>query len=109
LVFVARTREEWLKRLEENDVPAGPLYNMAEVLADPQVTHLNLVEGVKHPKVGALKFVRSSVNYTGLHRAKGKPPPLLGEQTQTILTELGYSQAAVEELARQGVVKVAQG
>lgn len=109
LIFVARTRKEWLKRLDENDVPAAPLYNMAEVLADPQVTYLNLVEEVKHPKAGALKFVRSSVNYTGLHRAKDKSPPLLGEQTAAILTELGYSQAAVEDLARQGVVKVAQG
>ncbi|MEK7783492.1 MAG: CoA transferase, partial [Candidatus Binatota bacterium] len=44
LIFVARTRKEWLKRLDENDVPAAPLYNMAEVLADPQVTYLNLVE-----------------------------------------------------------------
>ncbi|MGH7771776.1 MAG: CaiB/BaiF CoA transferase family protein, partial [Candidatus Binatia bacterium] len=76
--FGTRTRDEWLKRLEENDVPASPLYNMAEVLADPQVRHLGLIEEVEHPKVGALKFVGSAVNYADLPRKKAGPPPLLG-------------------------------
>ena len=108
-IFSTGTRDEWLKRLEENDVPAGPLYNMAEVLGDPQVKHLGLVEEVKHPKAGKLKFVRSAVNYADLPGKRVSAPPLVGEQTTAILTELGYSQAAVEELARQGVVKVVQG
>ena len=108
-IFSTRTRDEWLKGLEENDVPAGPLYNMAEVLGDPQVKHLGLVEEIKHPKAGALKFVRSAVNYADLPGKRVSAPPLVGEQTTAILTELGYSQAAVEELARQGVVKVVQG
>jgi len=82
---------------------------MAEVLGDPQVKHLGLVEEIKHPKAGALKFVSSAVNYADLPRKRASAPPLLGEQTTAILTELGYSKAAVEELARQGVVKVAQG
>jgi formyl-CoA transferase len=42
--FSAMTRSEWLKKLEENDVPTAPLYNMAEVLGDPQVKHLELTE-----------------------------------------------------------------
>ena len=108
-IFSTRTRDEWLKRLEENDVPAGPLYNMAEVLGDPQVKHLGSVEEIKHPKAGKLKFVSSAVDYMDLPRTKANPPPLLGEQTTAILTELGYSKAAIGDLARQGVVKVAQG
>ena len=105
-IFSTRTRDEWLKRLEENDVPAGPLYNMAEVLGDPQVKHLGLVEEIKHPKAGALKFVRSAVNYADLPRKRASAPPLLGEQTTAILTELGYSKAAIGDLERLGIVKI---
>lgn len=106
-IFAVRTRSEWLKRLEENDVPAAPLYNVAEVLADKQVEHLGLVEEIEHPKAGRLKFVGSGVSYAGLSKEKGKPPPLLGEHTATVLNELGYSQDAIEKLARRGIVKVA--
>lgn len=105
LVFATRTRKEWLKRLDENDVPSGPLYNMAEVLADPQVIHLGLVHEVKHPKVGTFKFVGSPVNYSDLPKGSANPPPLLGEHTEAILAELGYSKAAVKKLNEQGVVK----
>ena len=105
LIFATRSRKEWLKRLEENDVPSGPLYNMAEVLADPQVIHLGLVHEVKHPKVGTFKFVGSPVNYSDLPKGSANPPPLLGEHTEAILVGLGYSKAAVKKLHEQGVVK----
>lgn len=104
--FAVRTRSEWLKRLEENDVPAAPLYNVAEVLADKQVEHLGLVEEIEHPKAGRLKFVGSGVSFTGLSKRKGKPPPLLGEQTAAILRELGYSPAGIQQLEKQGTVKL---
>lgn len=106
--FARRTREEWLKRLEKNDVPAGPLYNLAEVLADPQIKHLGLIEEVEHYKVGKLRFVGSAVNHVGLSRKKSHAPPLLGEHTGAILAELGYSQLAVKELEGQGVVRICQ-
>ncbi len=104
-VFTAKTREEWLKRLEADDVPAVPLYNVAEVLTDPQVKHLDLVEELTHPQAGKLKFVGAPVRYDGLAREKSAPPPLLGEQTAAILKQLGYDQAAIEELAARGVTK----
>ena len=106
-VFAAKTREEWLKQLEAEDVPAAPLYNMAEVLADPQVKHLGLIEELEHPQAGKLKFVGAPVRYDGLAQEKSAPPPLLGAHTRTILTDLGYDQAAIDELARQIIVRVA--
>jgi crotonobetainyl-CoA:carnitine CoA-transferase CaiB-like acyl-CoA transferase len=106
-VFAAKTRAEWLQRLEANDVPAAALYNVAEVLADPQVDHLGLTEELEHPKAGKLKFVTGPVHYEGnLPAQKSKPPPLLGEQTVAILNEMGYGRAAIDELAAQGVTKV---
>lgn len=102
--FATRTRSEWLKRLQENDVPAAPVYNVAEVLNDPQVKHLDLLEEVEHPKVGKLKFVRPSVNFANLPRDKTRPPPLLGEQTAAILAELGYDSGEIDRLDGEGVI-----
>ena len=93
--FATRDREEWLHLLDENDVPASPLYNMKEVLEDPQVLHLGVTEEVEHPKTGKAKFVGGPVRFEGLSVEKSGPPPLPGEHTEKILAELGYSKAEI--------------
>jgi crotonobetainyl-CoA:carnitine CoA-transferase CaiB-like acyl-CoA transferase len=104
--FATKTREQWLRRLEENDVPASPLYNMKEVLEDPQVLHLRMTEEVEHPKTGKAKFVGAPVRYEGLPVEKSEPPPLPGEHTVTILAELGYSRTEIERLSKTGAIQL---
>ncbi len=106
--FATRKRSEWLRELEANDVPAGPLYNMAEVLEDEQVQHLGLIEEMEHSVAGKLKFVGAPVHYSGLPGMEAVAPPLLGEQTKAVLAELGYERAEIEGLEAEGIVKVAQ-
>ncbi len=100
--FATRNREQWLRLLEENDVPASPLYNMKEVLEDPQVLHLGITEEVEHPKAGKAKFIGGPVRYEGLSVEKSGPPPLPGEHTNAILAELGYSKDDIEKLSKMG-------
>jgi crotonobetainyl-CoA:carnitine CoA-transferase CaiB-like acyl-CoA transferase len=106
-VFLTRSRAEWLQRLEADDVPVVPLYNVAEVLKDPQVRHLNLVEELDHPQAGKLQFVGGPVRYDGLTKEQATPPPLLGEHSTVILKTMGYDQAAIDGLARMGILKIA--
>jgi len=107
-MFLTRSRKEWLERLESNDVPVVPLYNVAEALADPQVRHLDLVEELAHPRAGKLQFVGGPVRYDGLAKEPSAPPPLLGEHTAAILKAMGYDHAAIDELAAMGIVKMVQ-
>jgi len=106
-VFLTRSRAEWLQRLEADDVPVVPLYNVAEALKDPQVRHLDLVEELAHPQAGKLQFVGCPVRYDGLAKEQSTPPPLLGEHSTAILKTMGYDQATIDGLARMGILKIA--
>jgi formyl-CoA transferase len=107
-IFATKTRQEWLKTLEAHDVPAVPLYNVAEVLGDPQVRHLDLVEELAHPQAGKLQFVGGPVRYDGLAKEPSTPPPLVGEHSAGILKELGYAQTAIDAFVAQGITKLGQ-
>jgi crotonobetainyl-CoA:carnitine CoA-transferase CaiB-like acyl-CoA transferase len=102
--FKTRTREEWLQRLEARDVPVGPLHDIAQALADPQVSHLKLTEEVEHSVVGKMKFVGPPVRYSNFIEERSLPPPLVGEHTVALLRELGYLDEAIEELRAQQVI-----
>ena len=103
--FRSRSRDEWLKILEANDVPAVPLYDVAEVLDDPQIKHLDLIEEIAHPQAGALKFVGGPVHFDAFDRVRSAPPPLVGEQSGKILGELGYSGSAIDDLTARGITR----
>jgi len=104
--FRTKTRDEWLKRLEANDVPVAPLYNIAEAMADPQVRHLGLTEELEHAKAGKLTFIGGPVKYDNLNKKISTPPPLLGEQTVAILSKIGYGQEAIDEFAAKGITRI---
>ena len=104
--FRMKPRDDWLKILQAADVPAVALNNVAEVLADPQVEHLDLLEEVDHPKAGKLRFIGGPVRFESLAERKSAPPPLLGEQSGRILLELGHSAAAIADLQARGITQM---
>ena len=84
-----------------------PLYDVAEVLDDPQVKHLGLIEEIEHPKAGKFKFVGGPVHFDNLPKDKAAAPPLVGEHSEKILRQLGYDDAAIEVLTTHCVTQVA--
>jgi crotonobetainyl-CoA:carnitine CoA-transferase CaiB-like acyl-CoA transferase len=90
--FATDTRERWLERLQTEDVPSSALNNLQEVLADPQVQHLGLVQEVTHPRMGSMQMVGSGITLESTP-TRMNPAPLAGEHTEQILAELGFSPA----------------
>jgi crotonobetainyl-CoA:carnitine CoA-transferase CaiB-like acyl-CoA transferase len=105
-IFMTRTRDEWLQRLQTSDVPVAPLYNIAEALADPQVAHLNLLEEVEHPRAGKMRFVGPPIGYDSLSRQPSVAAPSLGAHSAAVLAELGHDAQMIQRLDEQGVVRL---
>jgi crotonobetainyl-CoA:carnitine CoA-transferase CaiB-like acyl-CoA transferase len=102
--FKTRTSKDWSVRLEAVGVPAGPIYHMDEVFADPQVQHLGLAASVHHPARGDIRIVAEPVALSRTPAAITTPIAELGEHTNAVLAQLGYAPAEIEKLRKQHVV-----
>ncbi len=102
--FRKRPREDWLKALEENDVPSAPVYTIDQVFKDPQVRHLGIPVEVRHPKMGPNRFVGSAVNLSGTPAQMSLAAPMVGEHTEEVLKRLDCTPEALKALREKGVV-----
>ena len=102
--FQARTRAEWVAYLNERGVACGPIYNLAEVFEDPQVRHQRMLVEMPHPVHGRVKLLGMPIKLSGTPGEFRLPPPLLGEHTDEVLREAGYTAEAIAEMRSSGVV-----
>jgi crotonobetainyl-CoA:carnitine CoA-transferase CaiB-like acyl-CoA transferase len=108
-IFRQAPRSFWLDRLREHDVPSAPLYTLDEVFADPHIRHLGMVEEVEHIELGTVRLTRSGVRLSETPPAVRTAPPVLGQHSAEILSELGYSAEEVDALCRHGAEAVRSG
>ena len=95
----------WVELMNEVGVPCGPIYPIDQTFADPQVQHLERARPIDHPKLGALKAVGQAINMTRTPEPERlRPTPELGQHTDEVLRELGYSDRAITELRAGGIV-----
>ncbi len=100
----ALTTAEALARLEAASIPCGPIYDLAEVFADPQVAHLGLKPTVQHPKAGELTMTGLPYRLSRTPGSVRLPPPLLGEHTEALLAAVGYGSEEIAALREAGAV-----
>jgi formyl-CoA transferase len=103
-IFKRGRREEWLTQLIDNDVPAAPLNTLDEVFDDPQVREYGFPQVITHPKMGDVKMVGNAVDMSRTPPTIDKPPPILGEHADDILSSLGYDMAAIKTLRSKGTI-----
>lgn len=100
----ALTKDDVVRRLREANVPVGPINPLDAVFNDPTVRHLGLVAEVDHPVAGRVRAPGIPVRMDGTPPSVRTHPPLLGEHTDAVLGELGYSGDEIATLRREGAI-----
>jgi formyl-CoA transferase len=102
--LAAKTSEEWISVLNAAGVPCGPIYSLDQVFADPQVQHLQAAATVKHPVLGEIRVVNQAVGLSRTPATMASPPPEIGQHTDEVLAEAGYSAAEIAALHKNKVI-----
>ena len=102
--FLTRDADDWVVDLQANSVPAGPINDLADVFADPQVLHRDMFLEIPHPTLGSIKQTGLPIKFSRTPGGLDQHPPLLGEHNGAILKDLGYSESDIEELVTRSVI-----
>jgi crotonobetainyl-CoA:carnitine CoA-transferase CaiB-like acyl-CoA transferase len=101
---VMKTTAQWITLLENAAVPCGPINDLAGVFADPQVVHRGLHVDMPHAAGGTAPQVANPIRFSATPIDYRRAPPLLGQDTETVLKELGRSEADIATLRGAGIV-----
>ena len=103
---ITRTRssEEWIAAFNEAGVPAGYIYSIDEVFADPQVRHLQMAAPARHGKLGDIELVAQPIKLSATPFKVRRATPELGEHTDEVLVEAGYEEDDIAALRTAGAI-----
>jgi crotonobetainyl-CoA:carnitine CoA-transferase CaiB-like acyl-CoA transferase len=100
-----RSSADWLELLNARGIPCGPINNLDEVFADPQVRHRGLQIELDHPTAGSVPGVANPIRFSQTPIEFERAPPLLGQHTRAVLQRLlGLDDGALDELQVQEVI-----
>lgn len=104
-LFRQKTVAEWLQYCTDADVPAGPVNSLDKVFADPQTLARGMRVEMPHPTVETVQLAGTPLNLSGTPTQMRLPPPLLGEHTDEILTNLlSLNNETIADLRQNGVI-----
>ena len=107
-VFKQRTSAEWIGELEQAGVPCGPINNLEQVFADPQVRHRGMRIELPHRLAGNVSLVGSPMKFSATPVMYEQGPPTLGEHSRAVLEELlGLGEEEIRKLHNAGIVETA--
>jgi crotonobetainyl-CoA:carnitine CoA-transferase CaiB-like acyl-CoA transferase len=103
--LLQNTNEYWIERLEAVGVPCGPVSYRPNLYDDPQVQALDMMWQLRNGQHGNYLTPGHPIRFSRTPVRPGKGSPMLGENTDAVLRELGYSETAVGELRAAGILK----
>jgi crotonobetainyl-CoA:carnitine CoA-transferase CaiB-like acyl-CoA transferase len=103
--FRSQPRDYWLELLAKYDIPAAPVQTVMEFMQHPSVQHQDMVHEYDHPEVGRLRLMGQPIAFRGTPTRDPGPPPTLGQHTDTVLREIGYSDDDIAGLIARGVCR----
>jgi formyl-CoA transferase len=104
-ITITKSSAHWVKLLNDEGVPCGPINTIDQTFAEPQVQHLGIAKPVRHPTLGDIKVVGQPFTLTKAPQpAEYRPTPELGQHTEEILLKLGYSGEKIASLRASGAI-----
>ncbi len=104
-LFCTRPALEWVERLDAAGVPCGPIYNVEQMLQDPQVRHRQLEVRQAHPLGTDVRSIANPVRFSETPVTLRRPPPMQGQHTREVLADrLGLGHAELDALAAAGII-----
>ena len=103
-LFQRRSSAEWLRRLEQAGVPAGPVLEVAQMHADPQARAREMIVETVHPTAGSVKAVGLPIKFSDTPGGVRCAAPLFGQHTRDVLRANGFSDTEMDQLAAQGAI-----
>jgi len=104
LSFASRTADEWVDELLAHGIPAGPIYNYEQALGSDHAAHRETVMEIDHPTEGRIRSIGFPVKLSETKQKVRRHPPLLGEHTDEILSDLGFEAEDLARLRKSGAV-----
>ena len=104
--MMQKSSDEWLQILDEENIPCGPINTIDKVFANEQIQHRGMQLKMEHPVAEEISMVANPIQFSKTPNKYDRPPPLLGEHTDEILTELlDMNEAEIETLKTTGVIQ----
>ena len=100
-----RPRAHWLALFEEHGVPCGPINTYADVFADEQIAARNMVVQTDHPTLGRLRTLGTPLKMSRTPPRPGRAAPLLGQHTDEVLREAGYTPGELTAFRAAGLIR----
>jgi crotonobetainyl-CoA:carnitine CoA-transferase CaiB-like acyl-CoA transferase len=105
-LFRQRSSAEWLRRLEEAGVPAGPVLDVNQMHADPQTLAREMIVETAHPKAGRVRAIGLPIKFSDTPGDTRRAAPLLRQHTREVLRDHGFSDAQINEMAALGAIQI---
>jgi crotonobetainyl-CoA:carnitine CoA-transferase CaiB-like acyl-CoA transferase len=99
-----KSSAEWIDIMNKAGVPCGPIYNIDQVFADPQVKHLGIAQGVKKRDKSTMEVVGQPIIMSRTKSKMAAPPPDMGQHTNEVLKEFGFSAKEIAALHKAKAV-----
>jgi crotonobetainyl-CoA:carnitine CoA-transferase CaiB-like acyl-CoA transferase len=102
--FSAKSRDELVEMFSKTDACLEPILDLDEVVEHPQIIHRRLITGMAMPGGKTVKTLALPIKFPGAETCADTLPPSMGEQTDEVLTALGFSREQIDKMRADGVI-----
>lgn len=103
-VLADKTAEEAVELILSKGIPAGPIYDIGQILKDPQVKNREMFVDMEHPSLGHITVNGCAIKLEDTPPSVHAPAPGLGQDNQVVFCDLGYSAEEIITLREQGII-----